>query len=257
MRALSAFGTLVVSLMLSPVAVLVFSSFNPGTFFRFPPDSYSWRWYVAAWNSAEYRDALGVSVAVASLATGIAVPAGTLAAVALVRGRLPGRALVEAMLLAPLALPLIVWAIALLQIYARIGLSGTWTGLVLAHCVIVLPFAVRIMTASFQRTDPVLEQAAMTLGASPIRAFWRVGLPLALPGLLTAAALAFLVSFNDVVVSSFIAGARTMTFQVRLYSQLRSQGVDPITVAVGAAIAVLITLTAIVCERAFHWSRHV
>ena len=252
-----AFGTLALALMLSPVVVLVFSSFNPGTFFRFPPDGFSWRWYVAAWNSVEYRDALGVSVAVASMATVVAVPSGTLAALALVRGRLPGRRLIEAALLAPLALPLIVWAIALLQIYARVGLSGTWTGLVLAHSVIVLPFAVRIMAAHFQRVDPVLEQAARTLGASPARALWRVGLPLALPGLLTSVALSFLMSFNDVVVSSFLAGSRTMTFQVRLYSQLRSQGVDPITVAIGAAIVALIVTTAIVCERAFHWSRHV
>jgi putative spermidine/putrescine transport system permease protein len=97
----------------------------------------------------------------------------------------------------------------------------------------------------------------MTLGATPIRAFWRVTLPLAASGLATSAALGFLVSFNDVVVSSFLAGGHTMTFQVRLYSQLRSEGVDPMTVAIGAAIVGLIVVVAVVCERLFHWSRHV
>ncbi len=248
---------LLLLLLLAPVIVLIFSSFDGASFFRFPPREYSFRWYVAAWHSEEYRDALRVSVTVATLATLIAVPAGGLAAHALARSRLPGRRLIEAVLLAPLALPLIVWAIALLQIYARVGLSGTWTGLVLAHAAMVLPFPARILLATLTRIDPTLEHAAMTLGATPIRAFWRVTLPLAASGLATSAALGFLVSFNDVVVSSFLAGGHTMTFQVRLYSQLRSEGVDPMTVAIGAAIVGLIVVVAVVCERLFHWSRHV
>jgi putative spermidine/putrescine transport system permease protein len=254
---LAGFGIVVIALMLSPIVVLVFSSFNPTSYFRFPPSGYSLRWYVAAWNSMEYREALRVSVLVAVAATAVALPCGSLAAFALARSNLPGRPLIEAVLLAPMALPLIVWAIALLQIYARIGLSGTWLGLILAHTVIVLPFAVRIMVATFQRVDPMLEQAAATLGAAPLRAFWRISLPLALPGLATSAVFAFLISFNDVVVSSFIAGAQTMTFQVRLYSQLRSEGVDPITVAIGAVIAGLIVILAIAGERLFRWSRYV
>jgi len=169
----------------------------------------------------------------------------------------PGRTIIQAVLLSPLALPLIVWGIALLQVYARIGLGGSLLGLVLAHTIIVLPFPVRIMIASFVRIDPELERAARTLGAPPARAFLRVSLPLAMPGLVVSVAFAFLTSFNDVVVSSFIAGARYLTFQVRLYAQLRSEGVDPITVAIGAALAAGIVLAAVLCERLFGWSRHV
>ena len=250
-------GGLVILLMLSPVIVLVLSSFDAASYFRFPPSEYSLRWYVAAWRSSEYRRALGVSLGVSGAATLIAVPTGSLAALALVRGNLRGARSIETVLLAPLALPLIVWAIALLQIYARVGLTGTWSGLILAHAVIVLPFATRIMIAAFRRVDPLLEEAALTLGATPLRTFRRISLPLALPGVLTSAALGFFVSFNEVVVSSFIAGSRTMTFQVRLYAQLRSQGIDPITLAISAVIVAVIVIAAVLCERLFGWSRYV
>ncbi len=248
---------LVYAFVLAPIVVLVFSSFDTAPYFSFPPGGYSLHWYATAWQSAEYRDALGVSILLAATATLIAVPAGTAAAYALARATWRGRTVVQAILLSPLALPLIVWAIELMQFYARIGLSGTMLGLALAHTIIVLPFPVRIMLASFARIDPALEQAARTLGASPLRTFARVALPLAAPGLVISIAFAFLTSFNDVVVSSFIAGARSLTFQVRLYSQLRSQGVDPITLAIGAVLAAAIVLAAIVCERLFRWSRHV
>jgi putative spermidine/putrescine transport system permease protein len=260
-RSLAAAGTVltaaVYAFLLAPIVVLVFSSFDTAPYFSFPPRGYSLRWYVAAWHSAEYQDALRVSLILAAGATLVAVPAGTAAAYALARGHWRGRGLVEALLLSPLALPLIVWAIALMQIYARIGLSGSMLGLLLAHIVIVLPFPTRIMLASFARIDPALEQAARTLGAPPLRAFLRVALPLAAPGGVISIAFAFLTSFNDVVVSSFIAGARSLTFQVRLYSQLRSQGVDPITLAIGAVLATAIVLAALVGERLFRWSRHV
>jgi putative spermidine/putrescine transport system permease protein len=260
-RILSGAGTVLTAIVyvfiLAPIVVLVFSSFDTAPFFSFPPRGYSLHWYAAAWHSAEYRDALGVSLVLAATATLVSVPAGTAAAYALARARWRGRTLAQALLLSPLALPLVVWAIELMQLYARIGLSGSMLGLALAHTVIVLPFPVRIMLASFSRIDPTLEQAARTLGASSVRAFLRVDLPLAAPGIVISVAFAFLTSFNDVVVSSFIAGARSLTFQVRLYSQLRSQGVDPITLAIGAVLAAAIVLAAIVGERLFGWSRHV
>lgn len=243
--------------VLAPIVVLIFSSFDAGEVFRFPPQSYSLRWYEAAWESREYASALKVSALVASLATIVSVVLGSLAAYGLVRGTPRGSYLIEGILLTPLLLPLIVWAIALLQIYAWAGVSGSFLGLVLAHATITLPFTVRIMVANFRQIDPALEQAAASLGAPPLRVFARITLPIAAPGLVVSAAFSFLVSFNDVIVSSFIAGARWITFPVRLYSELRSEGVDPTTVAIGAEIVALILILGLVGEKTFKWSRQI
>ncbi|MCM5556322.1 ABC transporter permease [Pleomorphomonas sp. JP5] len=243
--------------LLAPIAVLILASFDDGSFFRFPPQRLSLRWFEAATVSREYRSALGISSVVAVLAATIAVVAGSLAAYVLVRHRPRGARIIEAILLAPLVLPLIVWAIALMQIYSALSLTGTLTGLVLAHTVITLPYAVRIMHATFERIDPVFEAAATSLGARPFDVARRIIIPLALPGLLTSTAFSLLVSFNDVIVSALIAGGRWMTFPVRLYSQLRGQGVDPTTLAIGAGIIAIILLAAIVGELTMKWSRQV
>lgn len=240
--------------LLAPIAVLVLSAFDGGKFFRFPPREVSFRWFVAAYESAEYRRSLANSGIVAALSTAASLVLGTMAAHGLVRGGLRRTALVEAVLIAPLTLPLIVWAIALLQIYARLGVSGSLGGLVLAHTVVTLPLVVRIMMATLAQIDPSLELAARSLGARPLRAAARTTLPLATPGLLSAGAFAFLASFNDVIVSTFIAGAGWITFPVRLYSQLRGQGVDPITMAIGAVIVVAILILVLLGEAVFKWS---
>lgn len=245
------------ALLLAPIAVLILAAFDDGNFFRFPPQRLSLRWFEAAATSREYRSALGNSALVAVLSAALAVVAGSLAAYVLVRRRPPGARLIEAVLLAPLVLPLIVWAIALMQIYAAVSLTGTLSGLVLAHTVITLPYVVRIMHATFERIDPVFEAAAVSLGARPVDVARRVVVPLALPGLMTATAFSLLVSFNDVIVSALIAGGRWMTFPVRLYSQLRGQGVDPTTLAIGAGIIAIILLVAVVGELTMKWSRQV
>ncbi|MCX5512916.1 polyamine ABC transporter permease [Kaistia algarum] len=243
-------------LLLAPILVLILASFDEAKFFRFPPQTLSLHWYEAAAASGEYRSALSASAIIALCAGTISILVGSLAAYALARFTFPGKRLVEAVLLAPLVLPLIVWAIALLQIYAALGMSGTLAGLVLAHAVITVPYTVRIMVSTFERIDPNLEAAAASLGAPPLAVARRITIPLAMPGLATSAAFSLLISFNDVIVSSLIAGARWITFPVRLFAQLRSEGVDPITLAIGATIIAVILLAAIVGEYALKWSRH-
>lgn len=250
-----AFVALALLFVMAPIIVLILSSFDDSNFFRFPPRQLSLRWYEATLTNAEYQRSLLNSTVLGLVAAGISVITGTMAALALVRSPLRRTRAVEALLLAPLLLPLIVWAIALLQVYARIGLSGSLFGLILAHATITVPYTVRIMIATLGQIDANLELAALSLGASPARALFRVTLPLALPGLFTSAAFSFLVSFNDVIVSSFVAGATWITFPVRLYSQLRGQGIDPITLAIGALIIALILLLVLVGELLFKWSR--
>jgi putative spermidine/putrescine transport system permease protein len=249
-------ATLTYLFLLAPIFVLILASFDDAKFFRFPPQSFSLRWYETAAASTEYRSALTSSLVIALIAGMISIVVGSLAAFALVRFDMPGKRWIEAILLAPLVLPLIVWAIALLQIYAWLGMSGTLTGLVLAHAVITVPYTVRIMVSTFERIDPILEAAASSLGARPWAVASRVTIPLAMPGLVTSAAFSLLISFNDVIVSSLIAGARWITFPVRVYAQLRSQGVDPITLAIGASIIAVILIAAIAGEYVLKWSRY-
>lgn len=254
----AAWATLVAAsfvFLLAPIAVLIFSAFDDGKFFRFPPRALSLRWFEAAFASGEYRASLLTSALVATAATVISLTLGLMAAVGLTRGGLRGRAAVEVLLLAPLTLPLVVWAIALLQIYARLGVSGSLGGLILAHAVITLPLTTRVLIASLERIDPALELAAQSLGARPFAAFARTTLPLARPGLMMGAALAFIVSFNDVIVSTFIAGAGWITFPVRMYAQLRGQGVDPITLAIGAMIVAAIFVVVALGEAALNRTR--
>ncbi|MDB5505567.1 MAG: hypothetical protein JWR75_205 [Devosia sp.] len=243
--------------VLLPIVVVVFASFSDSNTFRFPPTGYSLKWYQAAFASSEYRNALGVSLLVGLLATAVSLTAGTLAAYALSRSEFRGKSSIETLLLAPLALPHIVWAIGLLQIYAWLGIGGTLLGLVLAHAALTLPFAVRIMLSTFIQLDRTLQEAASTLGASPPRVIWHIVLPLIWPGVLTSALLTFLTSFNEVTVSVLIAGSRYLTYPVRLYSELRSQGIDPTTVAISAMLLALIVVFALIGERFLNWSRRV
>jgi putative spermidine/putrescine transport system permease protein len=241
--------------LMAPILVVIFSAFDDGKFFRFPPRELSLRWFEAAFASAEYRRSLLNSAIVATTATLISTAIGLMAAVGITRGDLRARPAIEILLLAPLTLPLVVWGIGLLQVYARLGVSGSIGGLILAHAVITLPLSVRILIATLSQIDPNLELAARSLGARPMRAFARTTLRLALPGVFTAGALSFIVSFNEVIVSTFIAGAGWITFPVRMYSQLRGQGVDPITLAIGAMIVAAIFIVVAIGEATFRWSR--
>jgi len=245
----------VYAFLLAPIVVLVFASFDHAAFFRFPPKTYSLHWYEVAWASPEYRSSLVVSALLALLSGLISVILGSCAAFALVRYKIPASGAVTAILMSPLVLPLIIWAIPLLQIYSTIGISGTLLALILAHSVITLPFTVRIMLSTFMRLDPRIEAAAASLGAPPFTVARRITLPLALPGIVSSAAFSLLVSFNDVIVSSLIAGARWLTFPVRVYAQLRSDGIDPTTLAIGSLIIVAVLVITLVGEGLFKWSR--
>ena len=234
--ALGAVALLTILFTLSPMLVLMISAFDDGKFFRFPPKDYSLRWFWAAIESQEYRSSIWASTVIAGASTLLSVVLGTAAALGLIRGPFKQRKVLETVLLAPLTLPLVVWAIALLQVYSWLGLSGSLAGLILAHTTFTLPFSARIMMASLATLDPALDEAAKSLGAKPLTAFCKVTLPLILPGVVSSIAISFFISFNDVIVSTFIAGASWVTYPVRMYSQLRGQGIDPTTLAIGTMV---------------------
>jgi putative spermidine/putrescine transport system permease protein len=120
-----------------------------------------------------------------------------------------------------------------------------------------MPYVIRLVLASFSYVNRDIENAAKTLGASPVRTFFEVTMPLVAPGVIVSAVFGFMVSFTDVVIATFVAGARYITFPVRVYSQQRSEGIDPMTIAISAVIMAAIIVLALVGEKFIHWSRYV
>jgi putative spermidine/putrescine transport system permease protein len=232
------------ALLLAPVVVVAAVSFSSGNFLAFPPPGVSLRWYQALFANGEIMAALATSAMLALLVACLALLIGLPAAYAIARLEFRGRRLLADLLAAPLLLPTLVLGLALLLALQPLRLVATWPGLVLAHCTLAVPFAVRIMTTAIGTVPAELEAAARTLGATPLRAALRVTLPLAAPGVLAAAALAFLVSFDETVISLFLVGPRLTTLPVELFRYAESR-TDPLVAAlsmllIGSALAVVL-----------------
>jgi putative spermidine/putrescine transport system permease protein len=237
------------SLLLAPVVVVAAVSFTSGAFLAFPPPGLSLRWYEALLNSPEIMAALATSATLALLVATLALLIGLPAAYAIARLEFPGRGFLAGLLAAPLLLPTLVLGLALLIALQPLRLVATWPGLVLAHATLAVPFAVRIMTTAIAAVPAELEAAARTLGASPFRATLRVTLPLALPGIFAAAALAFLVSFDETVISLFLVGPRLTTLPVELFRYAENR-TDPLVAALSMLLIAIALAIVLLVERA-------
>ncbi len=233
--ALPVFGIAVIAFLLVPSVLVAVMSFGTEKYLEFPPRALSARWYEAYFRDTEWVSAtlfsLRVAVVTAIASTGI----GTMAALGLVRGRLPCRELVTAVVLAPMAAPAIIVAIAIYLFFAPMHLVGTTTGFVLAHTVLTAPYVVVTVSAALSRFDPSLELAALSLGASRRKAVMKVTVPLILPGILAGAAFAFITSFDEAVVSFFLSGVTTKTLPKKLFEDIDFD-VSPIVAAVGTLL---------------------
>ena len=241
-HALPAFVTLLCLVLILPVAIVVVLAFSGGTFLRFPPPSYGLRWFATFFGDPRWRASLWASVEIGAVACVIATAVGFLAAYALVRGRFPGKKLMLAASLLPIIAPTIITAIALYALSAQLGLVGNrlWVGL--CHAVIALPVVLLILLSTLQGVDPALERAALSLGSSRLRTLRTVTIPLAAPGIVSAALFAFLASFDELVISLFLTDARTQTLPVRIWNSLHLE-VEP---TIAAVSAFLIGVTALV-----------
>lgn len=236
-------------LLLAPVVVVAAVSFSAGDFLAFPPPGLSLRWYAALLANGEILSALGTSAMLASCVAALSLLLGFPASYAIARLDFPGRGAIAGLLAAPLLLPTLVMGLALLLALQPLKLVATWPGLVLAHATVAVPFAVRIMTTAIAAVPAELEAAARTLGASPLRAALRVTMPLAAPGVLASAALAFLVSFDETVISLFIVGPRLTTLPVELFRYAENR-TDPMLAALSMLLIVTALAIVLLVERA-------
>jgi putative spermidine/putrescine transport system permease protein len=206
--------------LLAPVLVVAATAFTTTAYPVFPPQGFTLRWFEAVLTSRELLEAMRTSTILAAASTVIATVLGTLAALGLARGRFRGQQALSAMFLSPIFFPAIVLGLALLIFYTRVGLAGTLGGMIAAHAVLTTPFVIRMVTASLSEFDPAVEEAAENLGASALRTFFLVTLPLIRPGVVAGAVFAFILSFDELVVSLFLAGPGLQTLPIRIFTAL-------------------------------------
>ncbi len=247
-----AFAALGYGFLLAPLLVVAVMSVSNDPYLNFPPTGFSLRWYVALAQNGPMLEAARTSVILASIVTLLALLTGVPAAFALSRGAAPG--FVAGALSAPLVLPTLIIGLGLLLVLQPLGLVATWPGLALGHVVVVLPFVVRLMTTAFAALPMRLAQAAMSLGAPPWLAFLRVTLPMALPGVIAAATLAFLVSFDETVISLFLVGPRLITLPIALFRYAESR-TDPLVAALAVVLVVISAVVVLVVDRLAGFTR--
>lgn len=234
-----------------PCLIIVPMSFSDSRFLKFPPEAWSLRWYESFLTSAEWRAAIWVSLRAAVFTTIIATPIGVAAAYGLARSDVFGTRLCVMALLSPLIVPVIIVAIGLFYLYARLNLVNTMTGIVLAHVVLAIPFVVVTTSSALAQFDLNLEKAARNLGATEAQAFLTITLPQIRPAVMSGALFAFITSLDEVVISSFISGGENTTLTKKMFSGLRDQ-VDPTIAAVSSlliGVTVVLLLAVILLSR--------
>lgn len=238
---LAAFGGLIVFFLVVPTLIIVPMSFTTSQTLEFPPRGFTVRWYANIVNDSTWSDSLIHSIEVGVLVAVLATILGTGAALALVRGRFIGRSIIAAVALSPLVIPVVIVAIGMFAVYARLQLIGSLLGLVAAHTTLAVPFVVVSVGTSLRTIDANLDAAARGLGAGRWQAFRRVTLPLALPGVLAGALFAFATSWDEVVAAIFLTSAEFHTLPVQVWNQI-TEVVDPTVAAVSTVLLAVSTL---------------
>jgi putative spermidine/putrescine transport system permease protein len=262
------FCGLVFLFLIAPIIIIVPLSFNVEPYFTFTkgmlsldPDAYSWRWYLDifengmvnpdlpkfswawladSWANAQWIHSTKNSWFIAVSATALATALGTLAALGLSQSQMPARNLIMSLLISPMIVPIVITSAGLFFFFSDIKLAGTYLGIILAHTVLGTPFVVITVTATLVGFDRSLIRAGQMLGAPPHTVFFKVVMPLILPGVISGALFAFITSFDEVVAVIFLADYDQRTIPRQMWSGIREQ-ISPTILAV-ATILVIISI---------------
>ena len=231
--------------LITPILVVMPLSFNAQDFFtftpemlRFDPAGYSLKHYEDFFTNDAWQQALANSVKIAPAATLLSVGFGTLAAIGLSQPHVPFRRAIMAILISPMIVPLIISAAGMYFFYSRVGLQGTYIGVVLAHAALGIPFVIITVKATLVGFDNSLTRAAANMGAGPVTTFFRVQMPLILPGVISGGLFAFITSFDEVVVVLFVGSAGQKTLPWQMFTGLREQ-ISPTILAVATILVVI------------------
>ncbi|MDA3887435.1 MAG: ABC transporter permease [Allgaiera sp.] len=239
------YGLVVLFFLVVPLVVIVPLSFNATPYFtftkgmlEFQPSAYSLKWYETFFTNSQWLLALKNSFIIAPIATLIATTLGTLAALGLTRPNMPFKTTITALLVLPMIVPLIITATALFFYFSYLHIVDSYVGVIIAHAILGTPFVVITVTATLEGLEPQFFRAALSLGATPRVAFFKVVMPLVLPGIVSGALFAFMTSFDEVVIVLFIAGPDQKTLPLQMWTNLRYT-IDPTILAVASLILLL------------------
>jgi putative spermidine/putrescine transport system permease protein len=230
-----------------PLLTIIPLSFNSGEFLHYPLQGLSLRWYHEFFASGRWGVAIENSAIVGISAMVLATVLGTVTAVGINRANFPSKQLVLALLISPMMIPLVITALALYLFYARIGLNDTYIGLILAHTILGMPFVLITVSATLQGFDYNLIRAGASLGASPLRVFFKIVLPNIAPGVVSGALFAFAISLDEVVVVLFVAGPAHRTLPRQMFSGIREH-LSPTFLAVATTLIVIAALLMVTME---------
>jgi putative spermidine/putrescine transport system permease protein len=225
--------------LVAPILTIVPLSFSSGSFFYYPLPGLSLRWYQDFFTSSFWLSSLQNSLIIGISATVLATVLGTMAALGIWRARFPAQALVLAMLISPMVVPVVIIAVGVYFAFAPLGLTDGYLGLILAHATLGVPFVVITVLATLSAFDRTLLRAAESLGASQLATFRRVMLPLILPGVASGAVFAFAASFDEVVVVLLMAGPAQRTLPRQMFAGIN----DNISLTIAAAATMLIAIS--------------
>ena len=253
--ALTLVALLILLFIASPMIAVVGASFSDTKYFQFPPEGFSLRWYKEAFKNKEHirslMNSLKIAFSTMLVADAICIPA----CFALTRGSKRITKKAAALFSAPLFLPGIALGVGLMLWLAKIGWRGSFQMLVLAHTVLATPYYMRVVGASLSEFDYGLVDAAASLGATPVKAFFHVTLPQIAPGIIVASMFGFMISFSELVITLFISASNMTTFPVRVYSSMVTEGLNPMVLAYSAIIIVVVLVVSILAEKFARWTR--
>ncbi len=239
----------IMAFLIIPTLIVIPMSFSDSQYLEFPPRNWSTRWYENYFGSSSWMTATWVSFRAAFLTVAVITPIATMAAYGLYVSNLKAARFIFVLLITPMMVPVILIAIGVFFAYTKLKLNNTMLGLVLAHSVLALPMALIVVSAGLKSYDMNQERVARSLGASRFRAFLLVTLPQIRFSVVTAALLAFIVSFDEVIVALFISGGNMSTMTRSMFLALRDQ-IDP-TIASISTIMILVTTAAMVIAQVF------
>lgn len=234
------FAGLALVYLILPTFIVVPISFSSASFLRFPPPGFSLQWYANFFSDMRWLGPTLLSLQIALATALLSTVLGTLASYGLVRGRFKQREVVMSLIVSPIIVPSIVIAVALYGPLSQIGLIGQWAGLVIGHSIGSIAYVVVIVTATLANFDIAMERAAMSLGAGPLRTFWRVTFPLIRPGIISGAIFAFIHSFDELVITLLISGIHTQTLPMKMWENIKNE-IDP-TIAAVASLLILLPI---------------
>jgi putative spermidine/putrescine transport system permease protein len=232
--------------LLGPFLVIIFASFGSEELMRFPPQGFSLKWYAKVLNIKMFQTTFWISLKVGLAATATALLLGIPVAYAMVRFRFSGKSTIELLFSSPAIVPGLVIGFSLLRFFIYIGNISIIAGLYLGHTAILLPYTVRVVSASLRNFDPAVEEAAISLGSSRLFSFLTVILPNIRSGVVAAFILAFITSFNNVPVSLFLTGPGVATLPIQMLVYMEYY-FDP---TIAALSSILIVITVLIVQTA-------